>query len=215
MPYAKDHKVKSRNRILQSATELFSRYSFEKVSIGEIMQKAKMTHGAFYAHFESKEALFRASFLETLKNSRAARLIKGPLSLRHLTRLVTNYLNLRELENNHQPGPETILVNEIGNHSNSVKPLFEESYNKLKKMIEIRIAALIKLKRLPLEADRELIAEKARAILVALIGAIAIARNLSQEEGRKILESAQKQILTMLGVSENELMVDGTNHVNG
>ncbi len=204
MPYAKNHKTTTRSRILQSAIDLFSRNGFDKVSIGEIMQAAKMTHGAFYAYFESKEALYRASFLETLKRSRAARLVKGPLSIKHLTRLVTNYWNLSELENNGRPGPETILINEIGNDNGSVKHLFEESYDKLKKMIETRIAALIKLKQLPLEADREVISEKARIILVSLIGAVAIAKNLSREDERRhILESTQKQILTMLGAQEN------------
>lgn len=206
MPYAKEHKAKTKDLILNSAVDLFSRYGFDKVSIGQIMNAAKMTHGAFYAHFESKEALYKASFFETLKNSRAARLVKGPLSIKHLTRLVTNYWNLNELEKS-KPGPETILFNEIGNQNINIKRLFEESYAKLKKMIEIRIAALIKLKQLPLEADREAIAEKARTILVSLVGAVAIAKNISQEEERrKILESTQKQILHMLGVDEAELV---------
>ena len=203
MPYPKDHKAKTRNRILQSATDLFSRYGFDKVSIGEIMKAAKMTHGAFYAHFESKEALYRASFLNTLKQSRAARLVKGPLSLKHLTKLVTHYCNLSELEKQQRPGPETILINEIGNGSANVKPLFEESYDKLKKMIETRITALIRLKQLPLQADREAVSEKARIILVSLVGAVAIAKNISrEEERRRILESTQQQILTMLGVKD-------------
>ena len=63
MPYAKEHKARSKDLILNSAVELFSRYGFDKVSIGQIMNAAKMTHGAFYANFESKEALYPASFL--------------------------------------------------------------------------------------------------------------------------------------------------------
>ncbi len=207
MPYPKEHKAKSKDLILNSAVELFSRYGFDKVSIGQIMQSAKMTHGAFYAHFESKEALYRASFFETLKNSRAARLVKGPLSIKHLTKLVTNYWNLSELEQKSKPGLETILFNEIGNQNTNIKQLFEESYDKLKKMIETRISALIKLKQLPLESDRELIADKARTILVSMVGAVAIAKNMSREEERcKILESTQKQILLMLGVKDSELV---------
>lgn len=210
MPYPKNHKDKSRNMILNAAVDLFSRYGFDKVSIGQIMKSAKMTHGAFYAHFESKEALYRESFLETLKNSRAARLVKGPLSIKHLTSLVTNYWNLSELEKKTKPGPETILFNEIGNQNTNIKRLFEESYDNLKKMIEIRIAALIKLRQLPFEADREIILDKSRAILASLVGAVAVAKNLSREEERRlILESTQKQILNMLGVKESELFTDG------
>lgn len=209
MPYAKDHKAKTKDRILQASVDLFSRYGFEKVSIGEIMKSAKMTHGAFYSHFKSKEDLYQASFLDTLKNSRAARLVKGPLSINHLTNLVTNYWNLSKLEQHRRPGPETILINEIGNENEGVKRLFEESYDSLKKMIETRIAALIKLKQLSLDANPEAISEKARAILVSLVGAVAIAKNLSREdERRRILESAQKQILDMLGVDERKLLAE-------
>ncbi len=210
MPYSKAHKARSRDQILKAAIDLFSRNGFDKVSIGQIMRSAKMTHGAFYAHFESKEALFKASFIETLRKSRAARLVKGPLSLHHLTSLVTNYWNLSELEKN-KPGPETILFNEIGNPNNSVKQLFEESYDSLKKMIEIRITALIKLKQLPLEADRKTISEKSSAILASLVGAVAVARNLSREdERRQILEATQKQILQLLGVRDTTLAGPGS-----
>ncbi|MCW8921379.1 MAG: TetR/AcrR family transcriptional regulator, partial [Sedimenticola sp.] len=139
MPYPEDHKAKSKDRILKSATELFCRYGFEKVSISQIMKLAKLTHGAFYAHFESKEALYNASFLETLKGSRAARLVKGPLSVKHLTALVANYWNLQEMEKKSKPGPETVLFNEIGNENAEVKKLYEASYHNLKKMLETRL----------------------------------------------------------------------------
>ncbi len=201
MPYPKDQKTKSKDRILAAAIELFSRYGFDKVSIGQIMSAAKMTHGAFYAHFNSKEALFKASFLETVKRSRAARLVKGPLSVNHLTELVTHYWNLRELERNTLPGPETLLFNEVGNSNANVRRLFEESYDGLKKMVERRLIALSKLKQLPIEVHQESIAEKSRAILSLLIGAVVVAKTITrEEEQRGILEAAQKQILLMLGV---------------
>jgi TetR/AcrR family transcriptional regulator, transcriptional repressor for nem operon len=208
MPYPKEHKTKSKERILASAMELFSRYGFDKVSIGQVMRAAKMTHGAFYAHFESKEALFKASFLETLKRSRAARLVKGPLSVKHLTDLVTHYWNLRELGENSKPGPEVLLFTEAGNQNANIKQLFEESYDNLKKMVEVRLVALSKLKQLPFATDRDMIGEKARAILSLLIGAVVVAKTLSaKDEQRKILESAQNQILDMLGAnSQNGLI---------
>jgi AcrR family transcriptional regulator len=206
MSYSEDHKAKSKDRILKSATELFCRYGFDKVSISQIMKLAKLTHGAFYAHFESKEALYNASFLETLKGSRAARLVKGPLSIKHLTALVTSYWNLQELREKSKPGPETILFNEIGNENAEVKKLFETSYHNLKKMLETRIMALSRLKKLPFEPDRDTISEKSRAILASLVGAVAIARSIPHEEERRgILEATQKQILIMLGVNESEL----------
>ncbi|ASK20484.1 MULTISPECIES: TetR/AcrR family transcriptional regulator [Halomonadaceae] len=205
MPYPKSHKSKTKERILASATELFSRYGFQKVSIGQIMKLAKMTHGAFYAHFASKEALYNESVRLTIDNSRAARLVKGPLSLQHLTELVANYCNLQELEAKHRPGPEAVLFNEIGSEKAEIRTLFEASYMSMKKMLETRLIALSKLKQLPFANDRKAIADKSRVILASLVGAVAIAKSLPGEVERKqVLLATQRQILLMLGVSEAE-----------
>ena len=203
MPYPKSHKIETKNRILKSATELFCRYGFERVSISQIMKLARLTHGAFYAHFKSKEELYSASFMEILSRSRAARFAKKSFSIKHLTALVSDYLNLRELARRDDPSPEAILFNEIGSENGKIKKLYEEAYLNLKKALEIRITALSRLKKLPFPADAEVVAEKARTILAALIGAVAIARSIPQgEEQRNILVAAQKQILTILGVDE-------------
>lgn len=73
-------------------------------------------------------------------------------------------------------------------------------------MLEKRITALSRLNKLPFKADREIVAEKSRAILASLIGAVAIAKSIPQvEEQQSILMAAQKQIFTILGVNENEI----------
>lgn len=206
MPYPKSHKSKTKERILASATELFSRNGFQKVSIGQIMKLAKMTHGAFYSHFASKEALYHESVRLTIDNSRAARLVKGPLSLQHLTELVANYCNLQELEAKHRPGPEAGLFNEIGSEKAEIRTMFEASYMSMKKMLETRLIALSKLKQLPFANDRKAIADKSRVILASLVGAVAIAKSLPGEVERKqVLIATQRQILLMLGVSEAEV----------
>ena len=164
-----------------------------------------MTHGAFYAHFASKEALYNESVRLTIDNSRAARLVKGPLSLQHLTELVANYCNLQELEAKHKPGPEAVLFNEIGSEKAEIRTLFEASYMSMKKMLETRLIALSKLKQLPFANDRKAIADKSRVILASLVGAVAIAKSLPGEVERKqVLVATQRQILLMLGVSEAE-----------
>lgn len=206
MPYSKEHKLQSKDRILKSATELFCRYGFDKVSISQIMKLARMTHGAFYAHFESKEALYNASVFETLKRSRAGRLVKGPFSIKHLTSLVTDYLNLRDNNMSREPGPESILFNDIGSDHDEIKRLYEKSYLSLKELLETRITALSRLGKLPFSADSDTVAEKSRAILAALVGAVAIAKSIPhEEEQQNILLTAQKQIFAILGVSEHEL----------
>ncbi|RAU17031.1 TetR/AcrR family transcriptional regulator [Nitrincola tibetensis] len=201
MSYSKAHKSQSKERILASATELFSRYGFEKVSIGKIMKLARMTHGAFYAHFESKEALFNASILETFKRSRVARLAKGPFAVRHLTSLITDYLNLLAVKEQSTPGPETLLFNEIGSERVEIRKLYEQAYQHMKSVLEKRITALARLNKLRFAADRNIISEKSRAIIASMIGAVSIARSITDEqEQQQILLAGQNQILAILGV---------------
>ncbi len=167
------------------------------------MKLAKMTHGAFYAHFESKEALYKASFLQTLNGSTTGRLAKAPFSVKHLTQLASNLLNLRALSEQSRPSPENILFNEIGSDSVEIRQLYEKSYLSILKILEKRITALCKLNKLSLAQNQAVIAAKARAILASLVGAVAIARSIqSEQERREILSAAQDQILQMLGATE-------------
>ncbi len=201
MPYTAQHKSKSKERILSSATELFGRFGFDRVSIKEVMRLAKMTHGAFYAHFESKEALYKASFLQALNGSTTGRLAKAPFSVKHLTQLASNLLNLRALSEQSRPSPENVLFNEIGSDSAEIRQLYEKSYLSVLKILEKRITALCKLNRLSVGNNQSAIAAKSRAILASLVGAVAIAKSIQNEDERcQILSAAQDQILDMLGV---------------
>ena len=54
--------------------------------------------------------------------------------------------------------------------------------------------------------DREAVAQKARAIMASMVGAVAIAKSIPNEaEKTDVLAAAQRQILVMLGLSEDEI----------
>lgn len=55
--YDAAHKQASRERILEAARREFRTRGFDEVSIDTLMRRAGLTRGAFYAHFDSKEAL--------------------------------------------------------------------------------------------------------------------------------------------------------------
>jgi AcrR family transcriptional regulator len=52
--------VSSRERILDSATELFGQHGYRLTSMELVAQECGLTRQALYHHFDSKEALFRA-----------------------------------------------------------------------------------------------------------------------------------------------------------
>jgi len=208
MPYTTQRKLNSRQRILASATELFCRYGFDRVSIDQVMSLARMTHGAFYSHFESKEALFRASLSEIFRKSQASRLAKAPFSLRHLTQLVNNYLNLRNLTAESGPGPEMILFNEIGARRKEIRQMYEKAYLSMLHLLETRIRALRRLRKIELTND---VRDRARAVLATLVGAVAIAKSIEDpDEQDRILLTAQLQILGIIGVDANLYPADSS-----
>ena len=52
----------TRDTLVEEAGALFSSQGYSQTSLGEIVSKAKVTKGAFYHHFDSKEQLFAACY---------------------------------------------------------------------------------------------------------------------------------------------------------
>ncbi|MGB1011671.1 MAG: TetR/AcrR family transcriptional regulator [Thiolinea sp.] len=200
MSYTKHHKKQSKERILECASQLFCQFGYEKVSIKQVMKLARMTHGAFYAHFESKEALYKTSFLTVLKRTQSKRLAKAPFSVNHLMQLVNNLQNLRASESRDHPSPENVLFNEIGSDSEEIRTVYEKSYLSILKLLETRITALRRLRQAPKITSPESVRNTSRVILATMIGAVAIAKSIqSEEERQQVLMAAQNHILSLLG----------------
>src|SRR5262245_37675321 len=61
MPWPQDHKSRTRRRIVQAAAAAFRAGGTSRVRVEDIMARAGLTHGGFYAHFTSKDHLLRES----------------------------------------------------------------------------------------------------------------------------------------------------------
>jgi TetR/AcrR family transcriptional regulator, transcriptional repressor for nem operon len=62
-------KADSRQRIVDAAGSLFRQYGIDGVGVDAIMHAAGLTHGGFYGHFPSKEALVAEVSAATLARS--------------------------------------------------------------------------------------------------------------------------------------------------
>jgi TetR/AcrR family transcriptional regulator, transcriptional repressor for nem operon len=56
-------------KLLHAASRMFRERGVEDVSVSEVMKAAGLTHGAFYAHFDSKDALASAAMGMALENA--------------------------------------------------------------------------------------------------------------------------------------------------
>ena len=61
MRYPAKHTAAKHERIVKGASPLFRERGFENATVGEVMKAAGLTHGAFYAHFGSKQELQEAA----------------------------------------------------------------------------------------------------------------------------------------------------------
>jgi len=62
--------AQTKKSIMEAATSLFAREGYESTGVAEICERAGVSKGAFYYHFESKEAVFLAlidTWLNTLE----------------------------------------------------------------------------------------------------------------------------------------------------
>ena len=78
MRYAVGHKQAVRERILQAAAAELRCKGLSGIGIPALMQRAGLTHGAFYAHFPSRDTLV-AEAIRTAAAASAA----GPLADAH------------------------------------------------------------------------------------------------------------------------------------
>lgn len=70
MRYPPNHKAETRKRIVRRAAAEFRARGINGIGVAELMSKAGLTHGGFYAHFESKEALLEAALETALEETR-------------------------------------------------------------------------------------------------------------------------------------------------
>lgn len=57
MRYSNDHKAETRQRVLSEAAREIRAKGPDGVAVAGVMARAGLTHGGFYAHFESKDAM--------------------------------------------------------------------------------------------------------------------------------------------------------------
>lgn len=72
MKVTREQAAQNRERIVETAAQLFRERGFDGIGVADLMKEAGLTHGGFYGHFSSKEDLIAEA---------AARALTGSLTL--------------------------------------------------------------------------------------------------------------------------------------
>lgn len=123
MRYTPRHKSITHERIVGTAADLFRAQSIGAVGVSDLMNRAGLTHGGFYAHFSSKEALaaeaINAAFDEARKRRKQA--IDAAEPGQKFSTAVELYLSMPHRDN---PGKGCIaaaLASEVAHHPGPVR----------------------------------------------------------------------------------------------
>jgi TetR/AcrR family transcriptional repressor of nem operon len=101
MRYPRTHKEATRRRILDAASQAFRERGVAETGVDEVMRRAGLTHGGFYAHFRDKTELIAeactAAFDAAVPNFE--RIAAAPTPARRARLLIDSYLGLRHRDN--------------------------------------------------------------------------------------------------------------------
>jgi TetR/AcrR family transcriptional repressor of nem operon len=123
MRYPAEDTAERHEHILAAASQMFRQSGFDGVSVAAVMKAAGLTHGGFYAHFESKDALAAASversLSETLDLVEQASEVGDPL-----VTLVTEYLSAQHRDDPAGGCTMAALASEISRANGPVRHSF-------------------------------------------------------------------------------------------
>jgi len=174
------------DRILEVAARAIRRSGYDGVGVAEVMKEAGLTHGGFYAHFGSREALLAEAVARAGRDSTAvmmqriaARQAKGASALRAL---IEAYLSEAHLQSLDEGCPVAALGSEMARQPTLVR---EAS--------SLRVQGLIGLVQATLPKDADV--GSAMVLASTLVGALQLARATSDGKRAKALLAASRKAL--------------------
>ena len=191
MRFEKGHKAVTRQHILEVASKCFRREGVSAAGISGIMGKAGLTNGAFYLHFESKEALVREAVGSALAE-RQQNLEEKVQAGVDLEGVIRSYLNRAHREDPACGCPSAALLPEIARQSVPTRQTYEDG---LQSFVST-LAALLP------DADSAAAGRRATAIFALMVGTLQFARAVPDvARAEQILEGGVEAALLLARAS--------------
>ncbi|MBL6937229.1 MAG: TetR/AcrR family transcriptional regulator [Alphaproteobacteria bacterium] len=204
MRYAENHKEETRKTVLRIAAAQLREQGPDRISVGSVMKAAGLTHGGFYAHFKSKDAMLIAALHDTFERARrrVGKLLEG-LPPKHA---LATYIDFYVAETHRdQPGngcPITALNSDMPRQSKKFKAAFEGGVTFIidslaKRMADCGIA------------DAEALAP---SIFATMAGAVSLSRTISDQTlSNEFLSTTRANIKARLGLTDAALASERPN----
>lgn len=186
MRVTKEKAAAHRAAIVTAASRLFRQRGFDGVGVAEIMKAAGLTHGGFYGHFASKEALAAEACGEAFVHSMNRLQPRADDILGYLE----SYLSELHRDRPGKGCPMAAFADEIARQSTPVQSAFTTGTAQFIDALAQRLAPLT-------NEDAAGRRRRAIAVLAAMVGGMALARataGTSPELSAEILAAVRAQL---------------------
>jgi TetR/AcrR family transcriptional repressor of nem operon len=185
MRYSKEHKLETHARIVKKASVRLREKGAHGIGVADLMKDAGLTHGGFYAHFDSREALVIEAFAYAMDQStdRWRQLAGQAAPDQRLATIVDSYLSPQHRDNPGHGCAVPALGAEIARESPKTRKVFA---TKLDQMIEMMSE---QFHGGPSKSARR----QAMAALATMMGTIVLARAAGNGELSEELLSAGRE----------------------
>jgi TetR/AcrR family transcriptional repressor of nem operon len=166
--YDADHKQKTREKVLKAAARAIRAQGPHRVGVAGVMRDAGLTHGGFYAHFDSKDDLVAAAIGQMFEQSRARFLseVKDYPPAQALNAYVDFYLSTAHRDARASGCPIPALAADLPRLHRGARARFAEGVAALTQRVAERIAQL----------GHDEPEALARSIVAEMVGALSLAR---------------------------------------
>ena len=195
MRYDAEHKARTRSRVLKDAVSAIRAGGPEALGVADVMKRAGLTHGGFYAHFGSREALLVAA-LEEMFDTAGYGLDGGREDLgprEALKRYVEVYVSSRHRDAREGGCPLPLLSSDLPRLGDPARERFAEGLGRLTSKIAEQLSRLGK-------ADPEAVAS---SMVSEMIGALSLARAMgATAQSDVILANTRAALFARLAVGD-------------
>jgi TetR/AcrR family transcriptional repressor of nem operon len=189
MKVSKEKAAEHHQAVIEAAATSFRESGFEGVNVADIMQKAGLTHGAFYGHFSSKSALAAVACRYAFDDR-----LNAWTDDVSLTDYLDRYVSTFHRDRPGRGCPMAAFASDISRQPKAVRKEFEVGVSRYRERIALRLAESGTPK-----AVRD---SEATALLAAMIGSIVLARSTRSNHAlsARILTESRSAIASRFGV---------------
>jgi TetR/AcrR family transcriptional repressor of nem operon len=196
MRLTKKQAAQNRRDILKAAGRLFRERGFEGVGVADVMKAAGFTHGGFYNHFPSKQALAAEMCAGALErsNSKLAEELEQAQA-QGLRDFLERYLSPRHRDNPAQGCTLAALAADAGRQPPEVQESFAKGLEEVFTLTAAQLASPAPEKRTAKESSPR---ERAIQLMSEAVGAVILARAVASanpELSEEILEANRRKLL--------------------